>query len=1015
MKHGIATSLITGVLAALLPAALISPPVEAATVVAAAAVGSGLDVVFAIDGSGSIDADDFTTEKDSLIATLHDRRLVPVDGTTSVGIVQWAGGQTHVEIARRSLASAGDVDAVVNAVITMQQLGGGTNTGEGILAAGQLLAGGAAARQTVCVMTDGSFNIGTTPESAAASVRSNGVDRIAFATLEDRGFFGEANAHAAYDAITLDAQVVHSRSAAEYSAVLSSTCLRPSVDVVAAEVSQGTQTWNNDLPLVADRPTFVRAFVQPGTGTPDFSYGMRLRGFWAGQELAGSPLVALSSGGTVGLSSNVTSRRGDPGASFNFRLPTAWTTGQTTLELDPVGAVAGCGLRCRITAAYEVTAMPDVRFVSVPFVSGFDIRKPSAAELDEQAGQVRSAFPIASLDYDTAHFLLPAVGRPSVFSVVPRLTKGRILDGCWGGCTRLYYGVIAGDPGQGNAMGLAGDHVAAGFIGTGRPYDRNTAPHELGHVLGRPHAVRGAASGTPPIKRGVCTEQAAADAEEYPYFARIGRDEEAVLGPLDAGPQQEVWGLDIRHFPTDRTLGVVDPGKTFELMSYCGGIGQGTWTGAHTWRKLFDRLVANGSGGGGGGGGGGGWRLDAPVLAVQGTVDLKTGVVDLDPNAVVTSTYAPETPAGDWNLVLKNAAGDVQSSVPFAVTPIEAKADPGAAIADPSIGTFSVPVAYDPATTSMEIRHGSTLAASRIASAHAPTINITAPAASATLSGDVDVEWNAADEDGDALRYTVQFSSDDGQSWSTLSTFQSEKHLKVPTGVLEGTTVGAIRVLASDGFRSVADTVRFLHVPNQAPRVSILSPETGGTYTAAQTVPLSAAVRDEEDGALPAGSIVWSSDRDGVLGTGGDLNVTAASLSEGHHSVTVTATDSSGESRSASIEITVQRVEVPPNRPPAIEAIVLDPATPVAGQAATVRIAFSDPDPQAHTVRVSFGDGLRPVEVNLPPATTTAEVTHTWSSQGNYRLTALVSDGVESVQKRQPVKVSAAGRIRNPG
>src|SRR5690348_5180224 len=59
------------------------------------APGANLDLVYSIDGSGSIDARDFDTEKRALQAALANRDLFPLDVSTRIGVVQWAGGNTR--------------------------------------------------------------------------------------------------------------------------------------------------------------------------------------------------------------------------------------------------------------------------------------------------------------------------------------------------------------------------------------------------------------------------------------------------------------------------------------------------------------------------------------------------------------------------------------------------------------------------------------------------------------------------------------------------------------------------------------------------------------------------------------------------------------------------------------------------------------------------------------------------------------------------------------------------------
>lgn len=80
---------------------------------------------------------------------------------------------------------------------------------------------------------------------------------------------------------------------------------------------------------------------------------------------------------------------------------------------------------------------------------------------------------------------------------------------------------------------------------------------------------------------------------------------------------------------------------------------------------------------------------------------------------------------------------------------------------------------------------------------------------------------------------------------------------------------------------------------NQAPRVSIASPAPGTVVPAGTEVVFQAdQLYDLEDGDLPYSSAVWTSDRDGEIGTG--PNFTRSDLSVGTHTITLTVTDSYG-------------------------------------------------------------------------------------------------------------------------
>jgi subtilisin family serine protease len=90
-------------------------------------------------------------------------------------------------------------------------------------------------------------------------------------------------------------------------------------------------------------------------------------------------------------------------------------------------------------------------------------------------------------------------------------------------------------------------------------------------------------------------------------------------------------------------------------------------------------------------------------------------------------------------------------------------------------------------------------------------------------------------------------------------------------------------------------------VTNNPPSVSITGPDDGATFDSGATIAFAGSASDTEDGDLTA-SLVWISSLDGQIGTGGSFSAT---LSDGPHTITASATDSGSASDSDSITITV--------------------------------------------------------------------------------------------------------------
>ena len=95
---------------------------------------------------------------------------------------------------------------------------------------------------------------------------------------------------------------------------------------------------------------------------------------------------------------------------------------------------------------------------------------------------------------------------------------------------------------------------------------------------------------------------------------------------------------------------------------------------------------------------------------------------------------------------------------------------------------------------------------------------------------------------------------------------------------------------------------------NDRPVVEITSPSDGATFDSGGKIQFTGTAIDLEDGDLSPW-LVWTSSMDGQIGVGGSVSAT---LSDGNHTITASATDSGGAAGSASISITVG---TPPSEP----------------------------------------------------------------------------------------------------
>ena len=92
-------------------------------------------------------------------------------------------------------------------------------------------------------------------------------------------------------------------------------------------------------------------------------------------------------------------------------------------------------------------------------------------------------------------------------------------------------------------------------------------------------------------------------------------------------------------------------------------------------------------------------------------------------------------------------------------------------------------------------------------------------------------------------------------------------------------------------------------VTSVSPVAVIDHPGDGETRVATSDIPFVGVGRDVEDGALTGADLVWTNSIDGMFGTGGTFNYNA--LSAGTNVITLTVTDSAGNTGTDTISLTL--------------------------------------------------------------------------------------------------------------
>jgi len=695
----------------------------------------------------------------------------------------------------------------------------------------------------------------------------------------------------------------------------------------AIEVNQSVQDWENSVPLVQDKPTLVRVFLQlPGTNTTAIPLmGAQLRGTRGGTALGVLPNPAY----TV-WTNDIAPWRSNLNSSVNFVLPANWLNGTIDLAFEWTNGVvlniepreaSGLGVGSNGAVRVAFTPMPSlpVKWVFVSWTNATPHPATMANAMEIQA-RTRAMFPLANITPQFAATSWITNRAPVESNMLQALSLMRTLDiihsyfsGNTNAGRQLYYGFATQSGMRGEAAGIP-DWISCGnFSGMNSfDYQRHLAQHEMAHTLGRHHAVNGTILSytttnagvirTNYYTQGICSEYADTNAPAFPMFAYPFDGNRPTLGPLNAGEDKKVFGYD------NHANLIVNPYFTYDLMSYCVGTGgfpktAWPWTAKYTYTNLMN-IIINRFGSGG-----------APrptfnlgqqqLLIVRGQIDLLNDDLALAPFVIVpTPVLPPLPPPGEFLLELYDQFGQVVQQISF--QPDLANYED---VADTRV-QFTVSVPYDPSIRGMMIFRNGVPIGERIATPNAPAVQVVFPNGGETLGDPTLVQWTASDLDGDTLTYTLEFSADGGNNWETIVADWPDTSYPLSTEFLRATTFGKIRVIATDGFNTaIDDTDGFFTIGNHAPHVVISSPTDQQVFVGHDQLVLQASAYDTEDGVLT--NIVWASSLDGALGSGELVVRDATTLTEGTHVLTATATDSGGLTNAATVSVTIYRDNPP--------------------------------------------------------------------------------------------------------
>jgi hypothetical protein len=658
----------------------------------------------------------------------------------------------------------------------------------------------------------------------------------------------------------------------------SHTCTVFDLEIAGIEVVQSVQTADNAVPLVQGKETVVR--VYPGV-TAGSASGVtaELTGFRDGAQLGTLQHPSTVSAGVIDDWDAV---RGDKDSSLNFTLPKGWLRGTVDLVATLDASLESSALdletpRREVTIGFTPRRKLKIAYIPVTVDTGPRVYTVNAGDVLALHKAMVAIFPLGDVDY----------------KILPEETI-------------FYDGLPLDDRGVATGAGFV--HYSRQVKSLAERYSDFEADLYI-----TVNGIDGDAFAFSDLRDDLSVGQcsSAEDGRGCLYFMGLNLGLRALrkdaLQEIPFGQSMYQWpyaDATTQEYGYDTTTGIVTTPDYWDVMSHEAVVdGLSRWISPFHYQKVFENLDPNA---------GAEAQSQAAMsgLWVTGVAGRQSGhLYPVTPLDGATPSVTPEDTNGAYCVQSVSGNGAVLDAYCFDLdleNSFTGNPDGSAA--------FGALLAHNAATAAIRLRYaGETLA--QIDVPAAPPVIQLHSAAYVPKYGGLDIAWTVTAGDAASLRYTFLYSPDNGVTWQPLAVhpdrinwFDGAFHWGVRLEQVPPGDKAKVRILASDGYHVSDTTSDPFTVPDAGPWTGISAPANNASI---DTLPLTLQgfAYDVLDGDRGS-AIEWTSDIDGKLGNGAQIN--AAALSPGPHTITLTASDKAGNVGSAQIRVFVQS-EPPPS------------------------------------------------------------------------------------------------------